>query len=103
MRVVFEVVIEVARFTLSTASSFFIKLKWLMLNSEKAVWEDKGHPMASHQHLLSEVIDYSSSTETNVLHGFFFYYYLESRCYTFFCTFCSHPSETVLYEGGLEQ
>lgn len=37
------------------AASFFIKLKQLMMNTEKPVWEDKGQPILSHQHLLSEL------------------------------------------------
>lgn len=37
------------------AASFFIKLPPLMMNTEKPVWEDKGQPILSHQHLLSEL------------------------------------------------
>lgn len=53
VRVMFEVLIGVARFTRSTA---------LLLSSlsyhgctEKPVWEDKGQRILSHQHLLSEL------------------------------------------------
>lgn len=60
------------------ASSVFIKLKWLMLNTEKALWEDKGYLTLFHQRLLSELRDSTvGSTETGELHGgedFFFFF-----------------------------
>lgn len=57
-----------------------------MLNTEKALWEDKGYLTLFHQRLLSELRDSTvGSTETGELHGgedFFFFFFSVSRCCT---------------------
>lgn len=82
------------------AASFFIKLQQLMMNTEKPVWEDKGQPILSHQHLLSELGVVSNPSETILYEGDLLRnprdssssrgVYIEALLFLLFCPNCTH-------------
>lgn len=72
------------------ASSLFIEIKWLMMNAEEAVWEDRGHSEPAHHYLLSPPRDYQ------ILFSLLLSYFWISRYWT---QFGCNPTETWWNEG----